>query len=62
MKDEIAAKTITARTIKAIFKKYADQFQPVKLITIDELGGWQAAQRNTLLIKEPLIRFYNYFN
>lgn len=43
---EIAAKHYYRPRLESVAKKYADQFPPVNLITIDEMfGGWQNAQK-----------------
>ncbi len=43
---EIAAKNFYRPRNEAIAKKYAHQFPPLKLVTIDEVfGGWQKAQK-----------------
>jgi sulfate transport system substrate-binding protein len=43
---EIAAKNYYRPRLESVAQKYAHQFQPVKLITIDgAFGGWQAAQK-----------------
>jgi sulfate transport system substrate-binding protein len=42
---EIIGKHFYRPTDPEIAAKYAKQFQPVKLVTIDQLGGWEAAQK-----------------
>ncbi|TSI06840.1 sulfate ABC transporter substrate-binding protein [Lysinibacillus sp. BW-2-10] len=42
---EIAAKNYYRPRNEAILEKYKDQFQTLDLITIDEFGGWQEAQK-----------------
>ena len=43
---DIAGKNYYRPTDKKIAAKYASQFAPVKLITVDQVfGGWQAAQQ-----------------
>lgn len=43
---EIAAKNFYRPRDESIARKYAGQFPPIKLFSIDELGGWDAVQRN----------------
>lgn len=42
---EIAAKNYYRPRNEEILKKYSDQFQSLDLITIDDFGGWQEAQK-----------------
>ncbi len=42
---EIAAKNYYRPRLESVAQKYAHQFKDVNLITIDEFGGWQAAQK-----------------
>jgi sulfate/thiosulfate transport system substrate-binding protein len=42
---EIIGKHFYRPTDPEIAAKYAKQFQPVQLVTIDQLGGWDAAQK-----------------
>lgn len=42
---EIAAKNYYRPRNTQIFQKYSSTFKPVNLFTIDEFGGWQAAQK-----------------
>ncbi|HBE79594.1 MAG TPA: sulfate ABC transporter substrate-binding protein [Firmicutes bacterium] len=42
---QIAAKNYYRPRLKAVARKYANQFTKVKLFTIDEFGGWQKAQQ-----------------
>jgi sulfate/thiosulfate transport system substrate-binding protein len=42
---EIAAKNYYRPRNEEVLAKYKDQFEELKLITIDEFGGWQTAQK-----------------
>ncbi|SOC13094.1 sulfate transport system substrate-binding protein [Ureibacillus xyleni] len=42
---EVAAKNYYRPRNEEILEKYKDQFQDLNLITIDEFGGWQEAQK-----------------
>jgi sulfate transport system substrate-binding protein len=47
---EIAAKNYYRPTLESVAKKYENQFPKSNLVKIDEeFGGWQKAQKNTLL-------------
>ena len=56
---EIAAKNYYRPRSEAIAKKYANQFQPVSLFTIDEVfGGWQKAQKTHFADKGTFDQIY----
>jgi sulfate transport system substrate-binding protein len=56
---EIAAKNYYRPRNEAIAQKYADQFQPISLFTIDELfGGWQKAQKTHFADKGTFDQIY----
>ncbi|HWK23522.1 MAG TPA: sulfate ABC transporter substrate-binding protein [Ureibacillus sp.] len=42
---EIAAKNYYRPRNEEVFEKYKDQFQDLELITVDDFGGWQEAQK-----------------
>jgi len=42
---EIAAKNFYRPTLESVAKKYEQQFPKINMVTIDDFGGWQAAQK-----------------
>lgn len=56
---EIAAKNYYRPRNEKILEQYKEQFQTLDLITIDEFGGWQEAQKLTLPMVVHLTKSIN---
>lgn len=56
---EIAAKNYYRPRNEEVLEKYKDQFQSLELITIEDFGGWQEAQKHILLMAVPLTKSIN---
>jgi sulfate transport system substrate-binding protein len=55
---DIIGKNFYRPTDPEIAAKYAKQFQPVELVTIDQLGGWDAVQKKHFVDNGVFDRIY----